>query len=182
MSRRPGHQPREEPWARLGQGRPQFLHLLRRQPCPPSGPSVCTRPTLTEGWLPFSHLNLRFSFPESLSQSFSSQTLYSFISFLSFVELQPENSGFTVTVSHLWITPPGLATQELVSCLTKATHDTGQCQGSRVRICHRGGKAARKSPSQQGRGEPRSTHPSTRTPLCQVPRPTVAPGLHKELL
>lgn len=62
--------------------------------------SIHTQPGLTKGWLPFSHLNPRFSFPESLSHSISSQILYSLISFLSFMEILPENSGFIIMISH----------------------------------------------------------------------------------
>lgn len=85
---------RLRPWDGLS-----LLLCTRGWQCPRRGRprSACT----PEGWLPFSHRNPRFSFPGSLSQSVSSQTLYSLISLLSFLEIPPENPGLILRTSHL---------------------------------------------------------------------------------
>lgn len=128
---------------------------------------VRTRPALTEGWLPFSHLNPRFSFPESFSQSFSSQTLYSFISFLSFVEIQPENSGFVVSISHLtdYTTRPGHSGAHVLSHQSHARH--GAVSRSQGETLSQGRKAARRLPPPAGT-QGSEAHPT------QVPAPHFA--------
>lgn len=143
---------------------------------------VRTRPALTEGWLPFSHLNPRCSFPESVSQSSSSQTLYSFISFLSFVEIQPENSGFVVSISHLtdYTTRPGHSGARVLSHQSHAQHRAvSRSQGETL---SQGRKAAHRVPQPAGT-QGAEGHPT----LALIPhfakcQGQPSPSLHKEHL
>ena len=107
-----------------------FLLCARGWSCPPSR-SIRAQPGLAKGWLPSSHLNPTLSFPESLSQSVSSQILYALISFLSFVEIPPENSGFIIMISPPMGGKPGLEAHELTSHKSHFRH--WEVQGSQCK-------------------------------------------------